>query len=59
MRVEETRCDSCGFCLTICPKQAITLVEKGDKSKIVWDPKVEIMAKPYQELLDQLGRRKR
>jgi dihydroorotate dehydrogenase/NAD-dependent dihydropyrimidine dehydrogenase PreA subunit len=59
MRVEETRCDSCGFCLTICPKQAITLVEKGDKSKIVWDPKVEIMAKPYQDLLDQLGRRKR
>jgi dihydroorotate dehydrogenase/NAD-dependent dihydropyrimidine dehydrogenase PreA subunit len=37
--VEGDRCWSCGFCVGICPEEAIILVDKGSPRKRVWDGK--------------------
>lgn len=39
MTVENSRCWSCGLCVGICPKGAITLVDRKNKKRIIWDGK--------------------
>jgi dihydropyrimidine dehydrogenase (NAD+) subunit PreA len=37
--VERDRCWSCGFCVGICPKEAIILVDRATGKKRIWDGK--------------------
>ena len=51
--VDEGKCDACGFCITLCPRGALTLIDKSDKSRVIWDGK-DIMAAPQKEILAEL-----
>lgn len=48
--IDESKCDNCGFCLTLCPNEALILVDKQNRAKVIWDIK-DAMAAPYREML--------
>jgi dihydroorotate dehydrogenase/NAD-dependent dihydropyrimidine dehydrogenase PreA subunit len=51
--IDEGKCENCGFCITLCPSGAIKLVEKRNRTRVIWEPG-EDMALPHQETLRQL-----
>lgn len=51
--IDESKCDNCGFCLTLCPNEALMLVDKQNRAKVIWDVK-DAMAVPYREMLAEI-----
>jgi len=37
INIDDNKCWSCGFCVGICPSSAITLVERANREKIIWN----------------------
>ena len=37
INIDDNKCWSCGFCVGICPSSAITLVERANRGKIIWN----------------------
>ena len=35
--IDEDRCWSCGFCVGICPSEAITLRDRNQKDRVIWN----------------------
>ena len=35
--IDEDRCWSCGFCVGICPSEAITLRDRNHKGRVIWN----------------------
>ena len=48
--IDESKCDNCGLCVTLCPKEALRLVDKKDRAKTILDAK-DTMAAPYRQML--------
>ena len=51
--IDEGKCENCGFCITLCPMSAVKLVEKRNRTKVIWDAG-EDMALPHRETLGKL-----
>ena len=37
VRIDGNRCWSCGFCVGICPSEAITLRDRNHKDRVIWN----------------------
>ncbi len=48
--IDGTKCWSCGWCIGICPKEALTLVDKKTR-EVIWEGKG--LAVPFRETVDQ------
>jgi len=44
--IAEDKCWSCGFCVGICPTQAIELRDRNDREKVIWEN--QGMAQPFK-----------
>jgi len=47
--IHDEYCVSCGMCISICPTNALTLVDRETKNRIIWTGKG--LAQPYIDLL--------
>lgn len=53
LEIYDDYCVSCGMCVSICPANALTLVDRETKNKIIWTGKG--LAQPYIDLLRKKG----
>jgi dihydroorotate dehydrogenase/Pyruvate/2-oxoacid:ferredoxin oxidoreductase delta subunit len=53
LEIRDQYCVSCGMCVCICPSNALKLVDRETKKKVVWTGKG--LAEPYRDLLKRKG----